>query len=147
MDGVDWECAQSGDAAYDLAIVTRGVRRPLRVANGLQRLTSTNGIPEDCGKGCEEPTPVYPGLKKQSRDASPTLITALRRPFTPPALGKDREERELTGGNPAKGITPKKPEDNGRAWRRSRQSESRDGSIGNLHPALLGFSTSANMEA
>ena len=33
---VDWECAQTGDAAYDLA--TRGVRRPLGVANGLQRL-------------------------------------------------------------------------------------------------------------
>jgi thiamine kinase-like enzyme len=35
---VDWECAQIGDAAYDLAIVTRGVRRPLGVANGLQQL-------------------------------------------------------------------------------------------------------------
>ena len=35
---VDWECAQIGDAACDLAIVTRGVRRPLGVANGLQRL-------------------------------------------------------------------------------------------------------------
>ena len=35
---VDWECTQIGDAAYDLAIVTRGVRRPLGVANGLQRL-------------------------------------------------------------------------------------------------------------
>jgi hypothetical protein len=35
---VDWECAQIGDAAYDLAIVTRGVRRPFGVANGLQRL-------------------------------------------------------------------------------------------------------------
>jgi aminoglycoside phosphotransferase (APT) family kinase protein len=37
---VDWECAQIGDAAYDLAIVTRGVRRPLGVANGLQQLVS-----------------------------------------------------------------------------------------------------------
>jgi aminoglycoside phosphotransferase (APT) family kinase protein len=37
---LDWECAQIGDAAYDLAIVTRGVRRPLGVANGLQRLVS-----------------------------------------------------------------------------------------------------------
>jgi thiamine kinase-like enzyme len=27
---VDWECAQIGDAAYDLAIVTRGVRRTTR---------------------------------------------------------------------------------------------------------------------
>jgi aminoglycoside phosphotransferase (APT) family kinase protein len=35
---VDWECAQIGDPAYDLAIVTRGVHRPLGVANGLQRL-------------------------------------------------------------------------------------------------------------
>jgi aminoglycoside phosphotransferase (APT) family kinase protein len=35
---VDWECAQIGDAAYDLAIVTRGVHKPLGVANGLHRL-------------------------------------------------------------------------------------------------------------
>lgn len=35
---VDWECAQIGDPAYDLAIVTRGVRKPLGVPGGLQRL-------------------------------------------------------------------------------------------------------------
>ena len=73
-------------------------------------------------------------------------ITALRRPLTPPDLGKEGE-RELTGGYPAKGIRPKKPEYNGCAWRRSHQPESQDEAIGNLHPALLGISTSANMEA
>jgi aminoglycoside phosphotransferase (APT) family kinase protein len=35
---VDWECAQIGDPAYDLAIVTRGVRKPLGMPGGLQRL-------------------------------------------------------------------------------------------------------------
>jgi aminoglycoside phosphotransferase (APT) family kinase protein len=35
---VDWESAQIGDPAYDLAIVTRGVRKPLGVPFGLQRL-------------------------------------------------------------------------------------------------------------
>jgi aminoglycoside phosphotransferase (APT) family kinase protein len=37
---VDWECAQIGDAAYDLAIVTRGFRRPFGIKNGLPRLVS-----------------------------------------------------------------------------------------------------------
>jgi aminoglycoside phosphotransferase (APT) family kinase protein len=37
---VDWESAQIGDAAYDLAVVTRGVRRPFGLKNGLQRLVS-----------------------------------------------------------------------------------------------------------
>ena len=31
---IDWECAQIGDAAYDLAIVTRGVRRPFGEKTG-----------------------------------------------------------------------------------------------------------------
>jgi aminoglycoside phosphotransferase (APT) family kinase protein len=35
---VDWESAQIGDPAYDLAIVTRGVRKPLGISGGLQRL-------------------------------------------------------------------------------------------------------------
>jgi len=35
---IDWECAEIGDPAYDLAIVTRGVRKPLGVASGLRRL-------------------------------------------------------------------------------------------------------------
>ena len=35
---VDWECAQIGDPAYDLAIVTRGARKPLGIPDGLQRL-------------------------------------------------------------------------------------------------------------
>jgi aminoglycoside phosphotransferase (APT) family kinase protein len=35
---IDWECAQIGDPAYDLAIVTRGLRKPLGVMDGLRRL-------------------------------------------------------------------------------------------------------------
>jgi aminoglycoside phosphotransferase len=35
---LDWECAQIGDPAYDLAIVTRGIRKPLGVPDGLHRL-------------------------------------------------------------------------------------------------------------
>jgi aminoglycoside phosphotransferase len=42
MDGppvlIDWELARRGDPAYDLAIVTRGVRRPFGVEHGLERL-------------------------------------------------------------------------------------------------------------
>jgi hypothetical protein len=34
---IDWEFAQSGDPAYDLAIVTRGVRRPFKMEGGLER--------------------------------------------------------------------------------------------------------------
>lgn len=35
---IDWESAQIGDPAYDLAIVTRGSRKPLREAGGFQLL-------------------------------------------------------------------------------------------------------------
>lgn len=35
---IDWEHAQRGDPAYDLAIVTRAVRRPFQIADGLERL-------------------------------------------------------------------------------------------------------------
>jgi aminoglycoside phosphotransferase (APT) family kinase protein len=35
---IDWEYADRGDPAYDLAIVTRGHRRPFQVAGGLERL-------------------------------------------------------------------------------------------------------------
>jgi aminoglycoside phosphotransferase (APT) family kinase protein len=35
---VDWEAARIGDPAYDLAIVTAGVRRPLGITDGLKRL-------------------------------------------------------------------------------------------------------------
>jgi aminoglycoside phosphotransferase (APT) family kinase protein len=35
---IDWECAQIGNPAYDLAIVTRGVRQPLGSADGLRSL-------------------------------------------------------------------------------------------------------------
>jgi aminoglycoside phosphotransferase (APT) family kinase protein len=35
---IDWEYAMRGDPAYDLAIVTRGVREPFQVPGGLDRL-------------------------------------------------------------------------------------------------------------
>jgi aminoglycoside phosphotransferase (APT) family kinase protein len=35
---LDWEQARLGDPAYDLAIVTRGARRPFQMAGGLDRL-------------------------------------------------------------------------------------------------------------
>jgi hypothetical protein len=35
---IDWERAAGGDPAYDLAIVTRGVRRPFQVDDGLELL-------------------------------------------------------------------------------------------------------------
>ncbi len=35
---IDWEFAMRGDPAYDLAIVTRGVRRPFQADRGLERL-------------------------------------------------------------------------------------------------------------
>lgn len=35
---IDWEYARRGDPAYDLAIVTRGVRRPFQVERGLEKL-------------------------------------------------------------------------------------------------------------
>jgi aminoglycoside phosphotransferase (APT) family kinase protein len=35
---IDWERAELGDTAYDLAIVTRGVRQPFQIAHGLERL-------------------------------------------------------------------------------------------------------------
>ncbi len=35
---IDWECTRLGDPAYDLAIVTRGVRRPLKTPGGTRRL-------------------------------------------------------------------------------------------------------------
>src|SRR3954471_1466442 len=35
---IDWERAELGDPAYDLSIVTRGVRQPFQIAGGLDRL-------------------------------------------------------------------------------------------------------------
>jgi aminoglycoside phosphotransferase (APT) family kinase protein len=35
---IDWEYARRGDPAYDLAIVSRGVKRPFQTAGGLERL-------------------------------------------------------------------------------------------------------------
>jgi aminoglycoside phosphotransferase (APT) family kinase protein len=35
---IDWEYSRRGDPAYDLAIVTRGVRRPFQVGGGMERL-------------------------------------------------------------------------------------------------------------
>jgi len=38
---IDWECARIGDPAYDLAIVTRGARKPQQESGGFQRLLET----------------------------------------------------------------------------------------------------------
>ena len=35
---IDWECARIGDPAYDLAVVTRGARKPLQETGGLPLL-------------------------------------------------------------------------------------------------------------
>jgi len=47
MDGgvsiIDWEYARIGDPAYDLAIVTRGARQPLKESDGFQRLIAAYG--------------------------------------------------------------------------------------------------------
>jgi thiamine kinase-like enzyme len=35
---IDWEYARRGDPAYDLAIVTRGIKQPFHIDRGLDRL-------------------------------------------------------------------------------------------------------------
>ena len=35
---IDWEYSRLGDPSYDLAIVTRGVKKPFQVESGLERL-------------------------------------------------------------------------------------------------------------
>lgn len=40
---IDWEATMLGDPAYDLAIVTRGVRRPFQIERGLDRLLDAYG--------------------------------------------------------------------------------------------------------
>lgn len=35
---IDWEYARLGDPAYDLAVVTRGARKPFQVSDGLEKL-------------------------------------------------------------------------------------------------------------
>lgn len=42
---IDWEYVAVGDPAYDLAIVTRGTKRPFQVADGLQRLLEAYNRP------------------------------------------------------------------------------------------------------
>lgn len=42
---IDWEFCRMGDPAYDLAIVTRGVRRPFQMARGLDRLLEAYTAP------------------------------------------------------------------------------------------------------
>jgi aminoglycoside phosphotransferase (APT) family kinase protein len=37
---IDWEFATAGDPAYDLAIVTRGTRRPFQLVDGFERLVA-----------------------------------------------------------------------------------------------------------
>jgi aminoglycoside phosphotransferase (APT) family kinase protein len=50
---VDWEYARRGDPAYDLAIVTRGVRRPFQIDRGMDRLLEAyarfGGCPVEAG--------------------------------------------------------------------------------------------------
>lgn len=41
---VDWEFCRMGDPAYDLAIVTRGIRRPFQMDHGLQRLLDAYAV-------------------------------------------------------------------------------------------------------
>lgn len=41
---IDWEYAQFGDPAYDLAVVTRGVSRPFQVDGGMDRLLEAYGL-------------------------------------------------------------------------------------------------------
>jgi len=38
---IDWEYCAIGDPAYDLAVVTRGFRRPFQVDRGMERLLET----------------------------------------------------------------------------------------------------------
>lgn len=45
---IDWACARMGDPAYDLAIVTRGVRRPFQIDGGLHRLLEAYGAAYGC---------------------------------------------------------------------------------------------------
>ena len=40
---IDWESCLNGDPAYDLAIITRGVRRPFQMADGMRRLLDAYG--------------------------------------------------------------------------------------------------------
>jgi aminoglycoside phosphotransferase (APT) family kinase protein len=48
MAVVDWECAKIGDPAYDLAIVTRGIRKPFGVPGGLHRLVEFYNEAAEC---------------------------------------------------------------------------------------------------
>jgi aminoglycoside phosphotransferase (APT) family kinase protein len=41
---IDWEWAELGDPAYDLAIVTRGARRPFQTPGGLDRLLEAYAV-------------------------------------------------------------------------------------------------------
>ena len=49
---VDWECAQIGDAAYDLAIVSRGVRRPFGI--GVPTVNGQKTTLSQCGIGLSQ---------------------------------------------------------------------------------------------
>lgn len=45
---IDWEYATFGDPAYDLAIVTRGVRQPFQIDDGLRRLVDAYAAQGGC---------------------------------------------------------------------------------------------------
>lgn len=50
---LDWEHAQLGDPAYDLAVVTRGTRRPFQAQDGMVRLL--DGYASTAGTAITEP--------------------------------------------------------------------------------------------
>jgi aminoglycoside phosphotransferase (APT) family kinase protein len=51
---IDWEYAQRGDPAHDLAIVTRGVRRPFQVERGLEKLLEAYHLHAGTGVSIEQ---------------------------------------------------------------------------------------------
>ncbi|MEI6506429.1 MAG: phosphotransferase, partial [Planctomycetota bacterium] len=53
---IDWHEAQLGDPAYDLAVVTRGARKPFQAPDGLRRLLEAYG---SCSNRIVTPAQVY----------------------------------------------------------------------------------------
>jgi hypothetical protein len=115
---IDWTEAQIGDPAYDLAIVTRGVRQPFQVAGGLDRLLDANNararrpviasevhLYEFCLSStiCSLLRPrSSPALAAPTPHASDPPHTATRRPI-PPAARHGREpfnHRSRAGPSP-----------------------------------------------
>ncbi len=51
---MDWQEGKIGDPAYDLAVVTRGARKPLGVGHGLERLVEFYNelVEQECTDFC-----------------------------------------------------------------------------------------------